>query len=283
MVNEARSQDERTSAGPGEDPLLVTVWGPPEPPRRLPQPGIRHIVAGLLGAILLPLIPGTIILSQALSNDGQASGDVEEQVRLAITSNGPLLVSSLILTWVALTLPVLLAGRLTNGGWRALVHWEFNWRRDIPIALAFAVGLHLAQVGIAYGLSFVGLNTNELGNTGQLTAAGPGWAILIGIGAVVGAPITEELFFRGLVLRVLARKVALPAAVLISSLLFGMLHIQDNFASSLYTVTATSILGLILALLVLKTGRLGTSVLSHAAFNGISVIVVLVLPALTSS
>ena len=50
--------------------------------------------------------------------------------------------------------------------------------------------------------------------------------VLLVLLTIVGAPIVEELFFRGLVLRSLRRHIAPPAAIVVSALLFALVHFQ---------------------------------------------------------
>lgn len=85
----------------------------------------------------------------------------------------------------------------------------------------------------------------------------------------IGAPIAEELFFRGLVLQSLLKRFGTGWAVLGSSVLFSATHFQALQFPALAAV------GAVFALLVVKTGRLGPAILAHMAFN-IATVVTLV-------
>jgi CAAX protease family protein len=88
----------------------------------------------------------------------------------------------------------------------------------------------------------------------------------------VGAPVVEELFFRGLLLRSLERRFDVRIAVVLSGVLFGLAHVQALSAGALVLVIVSLVfLGLFLAVLVVRTGRLGPSIVAHAVFNAISV------------
>lgn len=101
-------------------------------------------------------------------------------------------------------------------------------------------------------------------------AHGPGVVLLVLI-VVVGAPIVEELFYRGLLLRALERRVRAPVAAVASAALFGAVHFQ------LLQLPALVMFGLVLAVLAQRTGRLGPCMWAHAGFNAYTVFSLLVL------
>lgn len=87
-------------------------------------------------------------------------------------------------------------------------------------------------------------------------------ANLLGLGAlVVAAPVTEEWFFRGLLLRRLALKWGIVAGVVVSSLVFGLLH-TDIIGATLF--------GVLMCALYERTGSLWAPALAHAANNAIA-------------
>ena len=98
-------------------------------------------------------------------------------------------------------------------------------------------------------------------------ASGISSAVLV-LFVVVGAPVVEELFFRGLLLRALERRVGTAGAVVLSSVLFGMAHPQPLPAKALALVMISlAALGAVLAVLAVRTRRLGAPIVAHAAFN----------------
>ncbi len=89
---------------------------------------------------------------------------------------------------------------------------------------------------------------------------------------VLGAPLFEEIFFRGLTLRLLEarmrrapRLLATWTPSLVSALLFAVAHAGPLQFLGLF------VLGVVLARLVRRTGRLGTSIVAHMAFNATAV------------
>jgi membrane protease YdiL (CAAX protease family) len=79
--------------------------------------------------------------------------------------------------------------------------------------------------------------------------------------AGIAAPILEELLFRGIVLRRLLAWTPPWAAILVSSALFGMIHM--NLFQGLYAFIA----GALLAVLYVRTKSLWYPVVGHMAFN----------------
>lgn len=78
------------------------------------------------------------------------------------------------------------------------------------------------------------------------------------------APLVEEIFMRGFVLRGLMPSYGLLTALLLSSALFALLHF--NMVQTLSALLC----GLVLGLLYLYTGSLLCCVLAHAGYNAVS-------------
>lgn len=85
--------------------------------------------------------------------------------------------------------------------------------------------------------------------------------------AVVMAPISEELLFRGILLPALARRMGLGAAVVISAVLFAMLHFH------IPSLVPLIVFSVALSLAYLYTENLAVPVVMHMLFNGVSLIV----------
>jgi hypothetical protein len=90
------------------------------------------------------------------------------------------------------------------------------------------------------------------------------WPAVIAL--VVMAPITEELFFRGLVLRGFRLRYSKRKAIVLSSLLFAITHLTPNQFLSAFAI------GLFLAWIVLETGSLWLGLFVHAVANGSGVL-----------
>ncbi len=86
---------------------------------------------------------------------------------------------------------------------------------------------------------------------------------------VVGAPIVEELVYRGLLQRSLTNIVTAWPALVLTALGFAFIHFAWVELPGLFLA------GLVFGAGLIVTGRLGTSIVIHAAFNVAGVAVVL--------
>jgi membrane protease YdiL (CAAX protease family) len=161
-----------------------------------------------------------------------------------------------------------------GAGLVAEVGLRFRWG-DLPLGVFVAL-VALPTLGLLLSLlAAAGLvETGDVDNTTVLFAgAGEGFGFLL-VAATVAlvAPLWEEVLFRGLLLRSLQRRLGAVPAVLLSSAAFGVLHAQPGRGVALVVVTGA--LGVVLAVVTLRAGRLGPAVVAHAAFNGVTVLLV---------
>jgi membrane protease YdiL (CAAX protease family) len=94
-------------------------------------------------------------------------------------------------------------------------------------------------------------------------------AVLLVVVVVVGAPVVEELVYRGLLQRSLANVLTPLPALGFAALWFGVIHLQWVELPGLFLA------GLVFGACVVATGRIGMSILTHAAFNAVGIGVVL--------
>jgi membrane protease YdiL (CAAX protease family) len=88
---------------------------------------------------------------------------------------------------------------------------------------------------------------------------------------VAVAPVAEEVFFRGIVFNAWEREYGTRRAVVGSALLFAAIH------GSVFALVPIFGLGLALAILYRETRSLAATIALHAAFNGISVLLALLI------
>lgn len=99
--------------------------------------------------------------------------------------------------------------------------------------------------------------------------------ILFVIGAVIFAPLVEELLFRGVLLRGLLRRFAPATAVLASGVIFSLVHFVGD-PNTLPFLPALAALGAFLAAVTVRSGDLSLAIFIHAGFNLTTTILVLV-------
>ena len=92
----------------------------------------------------------------------------------------------------------------------------------------------------------------------------PMWVMLLSIGIL--GPLVEEVVFRGVILQSYQRTGRIVGSIVLSSILFGMMHM--NFNQFAYG----AVMGVMLALLYEATGTVLASFIAHAVFNTIEVI-----------
>jgi membrane protease YdiL (CAAX protease family) len=96
--------------------------------------------------------------------------------------------------------------------------------------------------------------------------AQPRDAYLIAIFAVTLGPLMEEVFFRGFLYPVLARRVAVPWAVLLTALPFGLMHYLQY--RSWAAVLVIFLVGVVLTAVRAVTKSVAASFLVHVGYNG---------------
>ena len=144
------------------------------------------------------------------------------------------------------------------------------WRVQPSDALYVLVGVG-CQLAVA--LAYAPFNVKGLSKpVHHLFGSSHGAELLaLGVMSVILAPLLEEWFFRGVLYRALRQALGsrLPAvstalAVVVSAVLFAAAHGEPLQFAGL------ALLGVVLAVLVERTGRLVPSVITHASFNAVA-------------
>jgi membrane protease YdiL (CAAX protease family) len=102
-------------------------------------------------------------------------------------------------------------------------------------------------------------------------------SIALAVLAVTVAPICEELFFRGLLLHALNSVTSHRSAMGLQAVLFGLMHAGAYGLGNVGVVASTAVVGLLLAHVADRQGRLGAAVLTHAMHNAASLLLLLAL------
>lgn len=161
---------------------------------------------------------------------------------------------------------------------------------DLAIGLGLAVALKIGDLEVyRFAVGVLGLPNAPTSNASLPHSLV--WALIYGIGiATLGAPLVEELFFRGLVLRAvrnfviqrgkdgeLTTRRATTASVLLSAAVFATAHLYEARNLTMLFVLGVSIFlfGLVTGAIATRTGRLGPSLVTHAITNGFAVVLIL--------
>lgn len=157
--------------------------------------------------------------------------------------------------------------------WRRQLGWQMR-AVDIPVGVGVGVAMQLVVVPLLYWpiLEIFG-DLDVEGPARELTdlAVTPVDVTLLAVMTLVMAPVTEEVFFRGLVQGALQDRFGPVRAVVIASAAFAITHVQG------VQLPALLLVGVVHGLLFLRTGRLGPAMWSHAAFNTVTVVTLVLL------
>jgi membrane protease YdiL (CAAX protease family) len=178
-----------------------------------------------------------------------------------------LLVSQfLIYVAVAACMVMLVEGKYRVAFWQAI---RWNWPQSIWKLLALGAAM-LFTLGLLQSLLPMPKDTPFEHLFDQ-----PRDAYLLAIIAVSIGPLMEELFFRGFMYPVLARRMGAAWGIVLTALPFGLIHLPQYgwaWGAALVIVMVGVVCGVVRAV----TGSVGASFLVHAGYNGTQMIIALV-------
>ena len=154
------------------------------------------------------------------------------------------------------------------------LHTSMTWTDILLTPLAFVAYILLSYVLTSIASNFPFYDIEQVQNTGftQLTQ---GYEFLLAfLTLVVIAPVAEEILFRGYLLGKLRKHVPVWLAILVTSLLFGLVHFAWNVGVDVFA------LSIVLCLLRISTGRLWPAMLLHMAKNGLAFYLLFINPML---
>ena len=170
--------------------------------------------------------------------------------------------------WAGLLGTPLLA-RSRGLSWREQMGWRMR-PVDVPLGIGVGLLLQLVVLPLLYiPILEVFDDLDVEGPARDLVgmAEAPVEVAALVLMTVVAAPLTEEVFFRGLLQGALRDRFGPVLAVAVASLAFAAVHFQVVQFPALLAI------GIVHGVLVLKTGRIGAALWSHTAFNAVTVAV----------
>lgn len=234
---------------PGDEPAdgrRRLQRGDPWPPWG-PGAALVGFVAGIFGAVLTGSIAFAI------------TGEAESL---------PTLAAGLVGLWAGYGGCAVIVSRVHASG--RPVHdlrLHIRWR-DLAIGVGAGLFSSIVLVRLVYFvLVLVGLVTEDdlqrLSEPAQRVgdlAQGGGWVVLILL-VGVGAPLVEEVFYRGVLQPSVIKRLGPVAGIALASLIFGIAHQQ------VLQLPALAAFGGVLGWLAWRHGRLGPSIVAHITFN----------------
>ncbi len=171
---------------------------------------------------------------------------------------------SVILSWIIVT------GMGKRSFSAALgLHWPQNFQ--LWHALALGVGM-FALSGLLLSL----LPRHET-DMDKFLKFGIVVRVVLALVATIGAPIQEEIVYRGVLYTALEKSMGMRGSVLLVSLLFWGIHVMQYW-QSIATLVAVLLLSFILTALRAWGGKLLPCIATHLVFNGIQGILIVFLP-----
>jgi membrane protease YdiL (CAAX protease family) len=151
---------------------------------------------------------------------------------------------------------------------------RFRWA-DLGFGLAGAI---VGRVVAALSLLPLPLVDPDFGNENDrslfedVAVDGRSWVILA-IVACVGAPLVEELFFRGLLQTRLVARLGVVWGIGIASVLFGAAHLIGwEGAPTAINAWAVTFGGMVLGATYHYSERLGAAIVAHSLFNAVALL-----------
>lgn len=253
-----------------------------EDPPYKPGFAIAAAFGGIFVAIILSGVAAVLAFSPydvgIPDGRGAAIGRAFGQAKLAVpieTRTPPLALQGLlqIPLWIGLAgAPILVAttrGRGIVADCRAQIRLS-----DVPLGLAIGFFCQVVLVPALYFPLFKIIGEQDVSEAARaLTdrANSPFDVAVLALMVVLGAPLVEELFFRGFVQNNLRRWIGFWPAWILASLLFALVHFQ------VLQFPALLMFGMVAGAVFQYFGRLGPAIFTHMGFNAVTVTALLLL------
>jgi CAAX protease family protein len=168
---------------------------------------------------------------------------------------------------VAVLMVALVEGKYHVAFWQAI---RWNWPRSgwkllaLGAAMFFVLGLLQSLLPMPKDTPFEHLFDR------------PRDAYLLSIIAVTLGPLMEELFFRGFMYPVLARRVGVAWGIALTALPFGLIHLPQ-YGWAWGAALVIFLVGVVCGIVRAVTRSVGASFLVHAGFNGTQMLIAFVM------
>lgn len=221
--------------------------------------GQSRITVGVAAATWLGCwLAGNLLGGAILALSGSETGDAETPIWVTL------------LGALGLWIPILIGLHLASEhfGVRSMVReYGLSFRRVDLIGIPIGVLSQLVLVRLLYWPleeiwpdTFSSPKVQESARTLYESADGA-WLLVLILLVVVGAPLVEEMLYRGLLQGAFRRRVSDGVALGVVAVWFGLIHFRPVEYPGLILV------GLVFGVCALVTDRIGMSIVAHCAFN----------------
>jgi len=243
-------------------PLITDPFPPPgfAPAKPAPKAGENPVWSGwdvlqITGLTLLTLFVVQLLVvlgARQFAYPHESLFDVAQKPALALLSE--------LLTYVAVALYMIL---LVQGKYRTSFWPAIRWNWPGMVAVSF-LGLGVLMLGLDFLGRFLPMPKET---PFDQFFARPSDAYLTVAFAVSLGPLMEELFFRGFLYPVLARRLGAVWGILLTALPFGLIHFFQ-YGRSWGAVLIIFLVGVVLTTVRAVTKSVASSFLAHVGYNG---------------
>ena len=242
---------------------------PSERPASVPvlQPGPRSISVGVaFAAWALGWLAGNVLASVVLVVSGQQNVDSARRPVWTVAALA-----------LALWLPQIVAVAVAVqrfGQRRAAIDCRLGFASIDLLGLPIGVASQLVLLWAVYWplkhwwpQTFSEQRLEENARELYERATG-GWVVVLVIIVAIGAPLVEELVYRGLIQSALMSRISAGLAVVVAAGFFALIHFRPIEYPGLFAF------GLVLGVCLAITKRIGMGIAAHMAFNATALVLV---------
>ena len=257
--------DSRLDPQPPQDPVPSAPpawtgqpWAVPAPAPAAPPPVENPVFSGwdvlliafltILTLLVVELI--TVVGAWLLFYRRSSFGDVVQKPVLALVGEFLSYIA------VAIYMVMLVEGKYHQPFWKAI---RWNWHRRATFGL---LGLGMLTVSVDAVSRYLPMPKST---PFDQFFERPSDAYLIALFAVTIGPLMEELFFRGFLYPVLARRTGSAAAVVLTAIPFGLMHYLQY--KSWGAVLVITLVGVVLTIVRAVTKSVASSFFVHVGYN----------------
>lgn len=224
----------------------------------------------LVSVILLIMLPLVATLIYAVAFNPRLFSELAKGV---LTKEAVLI--SLVATFGAQVLTLALAWLVVTKAGRRPFFSTLGWNWHPQFRMIHAVGLTILMFGVA--LASGKFLPHKETSLDKVLEMGLAVRVTVAILATLGAPIVEEVVYRGILFPAIERVQSPPVAVIVVTLLFWGVHVSQYWGS-MAVLVSVFVLSLALTLVRAVTRNLLPCVATHFLFNGVQAVQIILAP-----
>lgn len=239
---------------------IVTYSLPPVPTPPVPKAGENPVWTGWDVLQIAGLTLFTLFIAQILIVLGARHYFFSDESWLEVAQKPSLALLSELLTYVVVALYMIL---LVEGKYHARFWQAIRWNWPGVAGVSF-IGIGVLMLGLDLLGRFLPMPKNT---PFDQFFAHRSDAYLTAVFAVTLGPLMEEVFFRGFLYPVIARRLGVFGGIVLTALPFGLIHmVQYGYAWG--AVLIIFMVGVVLTTVRAVTKSVAASFLAHVGYNG---------------